>query len=342
MLAALKKNGRLLEYPSRVIDFQRQRWGFVFMNMGGPETIDDIEPFLYNLFSDPYIIKLPFSGFLQKPLARLISSRRTRKVKRHYEAIGGGSPLLKWCRRVAGEVELRLKNDYQPVTTYVGMKYTPPFISDALSQAAADGCCHVVLMSLFPQYTLATTGTALADVRRWFEKNKTAMTFSVIAAWHDHPDYIKLLQKYIDEAMNEGDKTRTKLLFSAHSLPVKLVESGDPYLKQVTETVELAGAGYDYELSFQSRSGPVKWLKPETKATILKLGREGVSDLVIVPVSFVSDHIETLYEIDIELKQFALKVGIKKFTRTRSFNDDPEFIRCLTGMVKNVITDGQG
>lgn len=338
MIDKIKKDGRYLENPSGHFDFENEKWGVLFLNMGGPETTDDIESFLYNLFSDPYIIKLPLSSILQKPLARFISSRRAVKVKGNYEAIGGGSPLLKWCRLEADGVKKELAEKYPRAETFVGMRYTPPFIGETMDRAAEAGCKHIVIVSLFPQYTLATTGTALAEICDWFKKNRTDITFSIIASWHNHPGYIELLRKYIAEAMAASEASvKPKLLFSAHSLPVKLVKSGDPYLNQVTETVRLAGEGYDYTLSFQSRSGPVRWLEPETKITVEKLGHNGVGELVIVPVSFVSDHIETLHEIDIELKELALASGIKKFIRTRSFNDDPRFIKLLAGMVRDKI-----
>ncbi|MBN1211295.1 MAG: ferrochelatase [candidate division Zixibacteria bacterium] len=342
MIDKLIKDGRYREYPFGEFDFENEKWGILFLNMGGPETTDDIEPFLYNLFSDPFIIKLPFSSILQKPLARFISSRRAVKVKGNYEAIGGGSPLLRWCRLEAEGVKKELAEKYPLVETFPGMRYTPPFIGEALERAAAAGCKHIVIVSLFPQYTRATTGTALAEVCDWFKNNRTDITFSVIAGWHNHPGYIELLRNSIAEAMAASvAPVKPKLLFSAHSLPVKLVKSGDPYFNQVTETVRLAGEGYDYVLSFQSRSGPVRWLEPETKNIVEKLGHDGVEELVVVPVSFVSDHIETLHEIDIELKELALASGIKKFIRTRSFNDDPRFIKLLAGMVRDKI-EGTG
>jgi ferrochelatase len=342
MFDKIKKDRRYLDNPRNRFDFEKEKWGVLLLNMGGPETTDDIEPFLYNLFRDPFIIKLPLSFLLQKPLARLIASRRAVKVKGNYEAIGGGSPLLKWCRLEAEGMKKELSGSYPQIEVFPGMRYTPPFIDEALDRAAAAGCRHIVILSLFPQYTLATTGTALAQVCDWLAKNRSEMTFSVIDSWHDHPGYITLLREYIAEAVAAlGSRDKTKLLFSAHSLPVKLVKSGDPYLYQVKETVRLAGEGYDYMLSFQSRSGPVRWLEPETKSVIEKMGRDGVEELVVVPVSFVSDHIETLHEIDIELKELAHSVGIKKFVRTRSFNDDPRFIELLAGMTRDRIGDGE-
>ena len=310
--------------------------------MGGPDNLDDIEPFLFNLFSDRNIIKLPLSSIFQKPLAKFISTRRSAKVRSNYEAIGGGSPLLKWCIAEASGVKERLSDTYPKVETYIGMKYTEPFIKKALDKAVADGCRHLVVLPLYPQYTLATTGTALEDIAAWLRDTKTGLTVSVLPSWHDYPPYITLLQNRIKQTMARvEDKNKAVLLFSAHSLPVKMIERGDPYYDQIKETVKLAAGDNEYVLAFQSRSGPVKWLGPETMTTIAELGQKGVKEIVIVPVSFVSDHIETLYEIDIELKEVALKNGIKNFIRTESFNDDPAFIRLLTDMVMEKITESE-
>ena len=315
-------------------NFTGEKWGVLFLNMGGPETLDDIEPFLFNLFSDRNIIKLPLSFLFQKPLAKFISSRRAVKVRGNYEAIGGGSPLLKWCYAEASGVRKLLAEKYPRVETYVGMKYTRPFIKKALDRAEADGCRHLVVLPLYPHYTLATTGTALEDVAAWLKETGADISVSIIADWYDQPAYIALLRRRIERAMAKtGNPESAVLLFSAHSLPVKMVERGDPYLNQVKETVRLAAGEREHRLTFQSRSGPVKWLEPETMATISALGQKGVKEIVIVPVSFVSDHIETLHEIDIELKDIALKNGVKNFIRTESFNDDPDFIRLLTDMV---------
>ena len=333
ILDKLKSNPYYLDNPAERIDFRHDKWAALFLNMGGPETLDDVEPYLCNIFSDRSIIKLPLSFLLQKPLARFISSRRAPKTREHYETIGGGSPLLKWSRLAAEGVAGNLEEKYPNIGAFVGMRYTPPFIKDQLTLLAREGYKHIVVVSLYPHYSLATTGTALQEVIDWLENdgNKTGLTLSVISNWYDRPLYIDLLKARIARAMQQvADLKEARLLFSAHSLPVKMIEKGDPYLDHIRRTVSLAGEGYDYILSFQSRSGPVRWLGPETAATIQELGRSGVRELVVVPISFVSDHIETLHEIDIELRDLATDSGIKNFVRIESFNDDPRFIALLT------------
>ena len=339
-----KAHSKYIENPGDRIDFKSEKWAVLFLNMGGPETLDEVEPYLYNIFSDRNIIKLPLSFLLQKPLARFISSKRASKTKENYRAIGGGSPLLKWTRLAAAGVEKNLRDGYTNVTAYCGMRYTPPFIGNQLDKIADSGCKHVVVVTLYPQYSQATTGTAIQEIIDWLKKNSNRhdLTFSLISEWYDLPQYIQLLKNRIADAMQKvNDRKNSRLLFSAHSLPVKMIAKGDPYLEHVKRTASLAGEGYDYLLSFQSRLGPVRWQGPETIATIQELGRNGVRELVIVPVSFVSDHVETLHEIDIELRELAEESGIENFIRVESFNDDPRFIGLLTDLVEESISRGR-
>ncbi|MEE9443270.1 MAG: ferrochelatase [candidate division Zixibacteria bacterium] len=338
MIEKFKSLSNYLEYPADEFDFSAKKWGVLLLNMGGPNTLDDIQPYLFNLFCDKNIIKLPLSILLQKPLARFISNRRAQKVRARYEMIGGGSPQLKWTKLEAGGLEKLLSESFPEVKTYIGMRYTPPSIHDKLDRAVKDGCEHIIILPLYPHYTLATTGTSLADIIKWVRHSQSDISISLIPHWYDHRDFISLLRSRINDGISKmPDKNNIHILFTAHSLPVKLVESGDPYVTQVKETVRLAGKGHQYHLSYQSRSGPVKWLEPETKSLIKKLGNDGVKNLVVLPVSFVSDHIETLHEIDIELKEIALESGIVNFIRTESFNDDPKFIELLDSLVREKI-----
>nr|MBN2278125.1 ferrochelatase [candidate division Zixibacteria bacterium] len=334
MVASTTNFRRLVNNLPTDFDPVADCWGLLFLNMGGPEALEDIEPYLYNIFSDASIIRLPLSFILQKSLARLIASRRTPGVREHYRLIGGGSPLLKWSRKVADDIEKNLRQYYPNMISLVGMRYSPPFIGEAMDKANAAGCRHLMVVPFYPHYSLVTTGTALMEINRWLSSNSAKLSASVISDWHDCPGYIELLKVKISEAMNKVENPdMARLVFSAHSLPLKIVKSGDPYVDQVRRTVSLAGEGYDYILGFQSRSGPVKWQGPETVEIVDKLGREGVREIVIVPISFVSDHIETLYEIDIEMKELALRAGIKSLIRTESFNDDPRFISFLSEMI---------
>jgi ferrochelatase len=339
MIERLRNHPRYLENPGASFDFGEEKWGILFLNMGGPDTVDDVEEYLFNIFSDPHIIKLPLSAFLQRPLANFISSRRAPKVKKHYQAIGGGSPLLKWTRLVASGVQRELSKKHPQLDVFTGMRYSEPFIHKELEAAVGEGCEHIVLLSLYPQYCHATTGTALIEILDWFDDYEGELTFSLVPDWYNRPEYISLLRTRIDQAMERiNDRERTKVIFSAHSVPLKLVRSGDPYVPQVREMVELVGEGYDHILTFQSRTGPVKWQGPDTESTLKRLGQEGETEVVIVPISFISDHIETLYEIDIQFREAAESAGIKNFVRIESFNDDQRFIEFLADLVEEKVS----
>jgi ferrochelatase len=339
MIDVLKEHSRILDRPGEHIDFGEEKWGVFFLNMGGPETTDDVAPYLYNIFSDRNIIRLPVPAFLQKPLARLIASRRAPGVIERYKMIGGGSPILKWTRLAASGARRELSKKYPQVDVFVGMRYADPFIRDELDAAVDEGCSHLVILPMYPHYCHATTGTALAQVSDWMKDTEADISLSIIEHWYDRPGYIDLLRRNIDLAMDKfEDDAPFKLVFSAHAVPQKLVDSGDPYLDQVKETAALAGNDYDYVLTFQSRTGPVTWVGPDTSNTVKKLGEQGVTGVVVVPISFVSDHIETLYEIDVELKELARKAGITTFVRTDSFNDDMRFATFLAGLVEEKIS----
>jgi ferrochelatase len=338
MLDELKSSSRYLDNPGEHFDFGEEKWGVFFLNMGGPETADKVEPYLYNIFSDPAIIRLPFSPLLQKPMAKFIASRRAPKVAKRYQVIGGGSPLLKWTRLAASGVKRELQKRYPHVEVFVGMRYIEPYIHEELNAAVGEGCRHLVIVSMYPQYCLATTGTALGEVSEWLGETDVDITLSLIAYWHDRPQYIDLLRWRIDAAADQLDREAVpKVVFSAHAVPQKLAAAGDPYVGQIGETAALAGEGYDYIVTYQSRSGPVSWVGPDTVKTIKSLPKQGTTDVIVVPISFVSDHIETLYEIDIEMKDAALKAGIRNFVRTESFNDDMRFATFLADLIEEKI-----
>jgi len=336
MIDILKDNPRFLESPAQTIDFGEEKWGVLFFNMGGPESPDDVGEYLYNIFSDPNIIKLPFSFILQKPLAGLISRRRAPVVTNRYKAIGG-SPLLKWSRLAASGVMRELGKQYPQAEVFVGMRYFEPYIDEELDAAVGEGCRHIILFSMYPHSSQVTTGTALLEVEEWLDDNESDVTVSLISDWYNRPEFIALIRSRIDTALERVNAENATVIFSAHAVPKKLADSGDPYIRQIRECAALAGEGYKHILTFQSRTGPVKWVGPDTVQTVKKLGREGVKDIVIVPISFISDHIETLYEIDIELRDVALSAGIERFVRTESFNDDQQFIAFLADLIEEKI-----
>lgn len=303
--------------------------GVLFLNLGGPDSQEAVRPFLYNLFSDRQIIKLGPRPSFQKPIAWLISSLRAGKTRKAYGLIGGASPILGITRAQARALEKELA-PHGSFRVYIGMKYWHPFIEDTVAQAQADGVKELVALSLYPQYSEATTGAAeytLKEVMR-----KYPIRYNCIPPWYDHPLYIEALAATISEALKEAPGA--EVLFSAHSLPAKLIAGGDPYADQIIATIKAVGKKLDirWHLGYQSRSGPVRWLEPSTDDVIRRLAAEGVKDAVVVPISFVSDHIETLYEIDILYKQEAARLGLR-LHRASSLNEHPLFISALKDLV---------
>ncbi|HKY05379.1 MAG TPA: ferrochelatase, partial [Blastocatellia bacterium] len=286
------------------------RTGVLLFNLGGPEKLDDVRPFLFNLFADPDIIRLPWRA-LQKPLAWLISSRRYKKSQSYYSKIGGGSPLRRITSEQAESLRAELARRGTIARVYVGMRYWHPFIEDAVEQIVRDRIDHIVVLPLYPQFSISTTGSSLNRLNEILSSNgRPSPRVSAICSWQDDPGYIAALARMIEgELAQFPDPPRTHIVFSAHSVPVRYIEEGDPYLEQTEQTVRLVmdkiGAERPHHLSFQSKVGPVKWLQPSTDETIRRLARAGVSQALLVPVSFVSEHIETLYELDILYRDVA-------------------------------------
>ncbi|HMG35312.1 MAG TPA: ferrochelatase [Blastocatellia bacterium] len=317
-----------------------ERLGVLLFNLGGPETLADVRPFLFNLFADPDIIRLPLRS-MQKPLAWAISTQRYRKSQSYYRQIGGGSPLRRITDQQAHALELALAARGITGRVYVGMRYWWPMIEQALEQISSDQITHLVVLPLYPQYSISTTGSSLNRMNQLFGQNGKPPAVSVIESWQAEPAYIDALCRTIKEELDQfptSDPAATHIVFSAHSVPVSYIEEGDPYLKQtqetVSETVARLGRDRPHSLSFQSKVGPVKWLRPSTDETIRRLAAEGVDQVLLVPVSFVSEHIETLYELDILYRGVAEEVGLKHYRRAPALNCRPDFIEALAGLVE--------
>jgi ferrochelatase len=314
--------------------------GVILLNLGGPDSLEAVRPFLFNLFSDREIIKLGPS-FLQKPLAYLIAATRARKTRSNYQLIGGGSPLLKITLDQAKALEKNLGRGFK---TYVGMRYWQPNIHDAVDKALGDGVEEFIALPLFPQYSISTTGSCFKELKRVISERGESLNVDFIKSWHTNPVYLEALASTIREGLNvlsreEGD---VHVLFSAHSIPQQLIEIGDPYVDQTRETVKRVVdllAIDSWGLSFQSRSGPVKWVGPDTKETLTRFAEKGLKKVLIVPISFVSDHIETLYEMDILYKKIGEKQGII-VNRVQSLNTLLRFIEALEDIVKKTVAKG--
>jgi ferrochelatase len=309
--------------------------GVVLFQLGGPDTLEAIEPFLYNLFCDPDIIDFPFARIGRKPLAKLISSTRARKVQHHYSVIGGGSPIRRFTEQQAQALQSRLANLGVNARCFVAMRYWHPFTSEAIARLRESGCNEVVLLPLYPHYSSTTVGSSLNEWNRLFREN---IPVHRVETFYQHHLYLDALIQKIDEALARfPDPQRPELVFSAHSVPLSVIEKGDPYQRHVQHTVELlmqkGGWRNPHRLCYQSKVGASKWLQPSLHATLKQLSAERVREVCIVPISFVSDHVETLGEIDHEAREEAHRLGIERFEMSAGLNDSPTFIAALADLV---------
>ena len=318
----------------------------LLFNLGGPDDLASVEPFLVNLFSDREIIELPFGAALQPVFARVIAKVRGPNVRRNYASIGGGSPQLRITREQAAKLEARL-NGCTPglFRVFVAMRYTRPSCEDALRAIAAAGIRRIITLTLFPHYSKATTGSSmreflrLLDTPEWREKGFDVTHIDRYAA---DPRYLDAMAESVTAAWNRippGVQRETVLLFSAHGLPQKFIDAGDPYVDETEATrlgiLERLPFTAREVLAYQSRTGPVTWIGPGTEEMLETLGHEGVKNVLVVPLSFVSDHIETLYEVDMLFAGVARKAGITGYWRADALNAGPRFIEALSGLVED-------
>lgn len=311
--------------------------GLVLLNMGGPDSLRAVRPFLYNLFSDRDLIQLPAGALLQKPFAWLISRVRAPKVKLNYASIGGKTPLLEWTQKQARGTAQILGEQVEP---FVAMRYWNPRAEDCLRKMKAQGIEQAVVLSMYPHYTNATTGSSIKDFAAAAAKIYPELKYTVIREWYDWPAYLDSLANRIREGLekfHELVRDEIPILFSAHALPQKFIDDGDPYLDHVLCTVRGVMERFEerpWKLGFQSRTGPVQWMEPDSLDVLAQLGAEKAPGALIVPISFVSDHIETLQEIDFEFRMHAEQVGLPRFERTPSLNDNEDFLQALAGLVR--------
>lgn len=309
--------------------------GVILLNLGGPDTLADVEPFLFNLFSDRRIIRLSPFPFLQKFIAKRIAAKRAPKSREAYQLIGGGSPLARITGEQGRALEKALAAD-GPFVVRMAMRYWRPGAEAALADFARAGISRIVALTLYPHYSIATTGSSLDDLGQAVRGAQPPFALAEVRQWPEQPDYVACLAQSIKEGLLSFGSEKVELVYSAHSLPVKFIEEGDPYLDQIRQTIRAVEAmtGVRGHLCFQSRSGPVEWLSPSTPEMLKTLAARGCKNILMVPVSFVSDHVETLYEIDLLYKEQAKALGMR-LDRTASLNTHPLFIKGLTTLVKD-------
>jgi protoporphyrin/coproporphyrin ferrochelatase len=321
------------------------RLGVLLLNLGGPEQLSDVRPFLFNLFSDPEIIRIPIAA-LQKPLAWLISTSRSKKSQANYEKIGGGSPLRRITEEQARALEHQLQLRGEDAKVYIGMRYWHPFTEDALTQIKQDNIEQLVILPLYPQFSISTSGSSFRLIEKIWQENPELKPpqYTVIADWYQEPGYLQAMSELITAQIDRcPNPDRAHVFFSAHGVPVSYVqEAGDPYQAEIEECskliVQTMGRKNDYSLAYQSKVGPIEWLQPYTEDAIVGLAAQGVTELVVVPISFVSEHIETLEEIDIEYREIAEAAGIHTFNRVPALDTNPVFIQTLVDLVLRATT----
>ncbi|KAF8939240.1 ferrochelatase hem15 [Dissophora ornata] len=326
---------------------QKPKTGVVLMNLGGPSKEDEVHDFLLRLFSDGDLIPLPF----QKYAAQFIAKRRTSKIQEQYNKIGGGSPIRKWTTEQGTAMEKildKISPETAPHKHYIAFRYASPLTPEALKEMQADGIERAVAFTQYPQYSCSTTGSSMNELYRQLKEldPERKMKWSVIDRWYSHPGLIQAFANKIEDGLQKypvESRDKVVILFSAHSLPMDVVNRGDSYPSEVAATMQAVMATLKfknpYRLVWQSQVGPKPWLGPQTNAAILGLGEKGHNDQLLVPIAFTSDHIETLFELDLEYGEEAREAGITGLKRVESLNADPVFIQAMADIVKNHLNE---
>jgi protoporphyrin/coproporphyrin ferrochelatase len=325
----------------------KKRVGIVLFQLGGPDSLESVEPFLLNLFLDPDIIPLGRMNFIRRPIAKWIARKRAKEVAKKYGEIGGRSPIRALTERQRDALAEALSAVIDSVIV-IAMRYWHPLTAEAVETLRRAGPLdELVLLPLYPHYSFATTRSSLKEWQRVYVRAIGEPPEKRIEKFYDHPLYIRALTERIAGVLRQFPASgRAELLFSAHGLPMSLVNQGDPYPKQIDETVRLVcedgaarvpGWPKSHRLCYQSRLGREKWLEPSLHETLEKMGREGVKDVLVVPISFVTEHIETLHEINIEAREEAAGHGVETFRMMPAVGDSPLFIGALADLVLRAV-----
>jgi len=320
--------------------------GVVVLQLGGPETLDDVRPFLYNFFCDLLADNAP--PLLIKPLAALISTWRAPYSRSLYASIGGGSPIKAQTQAQADALRDELRRRHIDWPVYVAMRNWHPDTASMLRRAESDGVTHLIALPLYPQYSFATTRSSVNELRRLLALSKYRPVLNVVDEHCDEPSYVDAIVDVTRKALRcfTSAPKDIHLIFSAHGLPVSYIEKGDPYVEHVKRTMAaslsaLAHTGPTH-LAYQSRLGPQRWLKPSTDELLNELGASGARAVCIVPVAFVTEHVETLNEIDIQYRGIAAASGIAEFRRACAVRCHPSYVRCLADLAQRAVTSLTG
>ena len=313
----------------------------ILFNLGGPDKLDSVEPFLFNLFNDPAIISIP--SFFRYPLAKFISKRRAPTAKNIYKEIGNKSPILELTTKQAKSLENNLskKGNYK---CFIVMRCWHPRASDVIKKVREYNPEEIILLPLYPQFSASTSGSSINEWNDLCEKENYKIKTKTICCYPTESNFITSHVSLIKKTLQRVKNNNFKLIFSAHGLPENKIKKGDPYQWQVEQTVKeimskLQTENLDYTISYQSRVGPMKWIGPSTDSEIIKYSKEK-KGVVIVPVAFVSDHSETLVELDIEYKKLAEKNGCSFYKRVPALGIEEYFIKGLAELVLRSQTRG--
>ena len=318
--------------------------GIVFLNLGGPDCLENVKPFLFNLFADPDIIKLPLSAVFQKPLAKYISDTREHEAQENYKLMGGASPIMKFTQAQADLLKTELAQRGYPIEEiYIAMRYWHPFTEEALDRMVRDGIERLIVLPLYPHFSYTSTGSSLNELKRVMAaKNVQFQNLSVVPPYYDHPRYLQAMSELIAQGLAENNWTcpveDVQIVFSAHSLPVKHVKrTKDPYPEQIYECAKMLCETYfpqnRWELAYQSKVGKMPWLGPSVDGILHYFAGKNQDNLLLVAISFVSDHVETLVEIDQQYIPLAHELGIQQCYRAPSLNTHPTFIQAMADLV---------
>lgn len=318
------------------------RIAVLLINFGGPSTLATVKPFLYNLFSDPKVLNFPFAFLYRKPLAWLISNMRDMTSREMYKKVGGISPLIPLTYLQGQELQKLFNRNELPIDVFIGFRYCKPFIEDSLNEICKRKYKKVVILPLYPQYSYTTIGSAKLAVDNWLKNDERPLDVYFINDWYKDEDYITSFSRLIKRSLENLDLRSTEIIFSAHSIPVSNIENGDPYQKHIIETaakiIETLNWKKKWHIAYQSKLSPIKWLEPSTDKVIEGIAAKNKNtNILIVPISFVCEHVETIFEIGVLYKEIAKKHGIKKFVRVPALNTDKYLIQALYNQVINCL-----
>lgn len=325
-----------------------KKTAIVMFNLGGPDNLDAVEPFLFNLFNDPAIIGAP--SLIRWFIARLISKRRAPIAKEIYETLGGRSPLVPLTQEQADALigTLNAEDSDHQFAAFIAMRYWHPMSLEAAEAVRKFGPDDIILLPLYPQYSTTTTGSSIAEWHRAAKAVGVNAPTRAICCYPTNAGWIDAQTALVTESLNKcSGEIEPRVLFSAHGLPKKVIAKGDPYQWQVEQTVgaivdrlhKNVALKFSWTTCYQSRVGPLEWIGPSTDDELKRAGKDGVP-VVVVPVAFVSEHSETLVELDIEYRDLATECGVPAYHRVPAVGTQPQYIEGLATMIKDTINSG--